>query len=199
MNTPPRFRLRRPVNTVPGRGGFTLLEMMLVLVITGVLVSIAAPAFAPGRWRVDSAVAEVTVTLHGAQRLAVLRQHDVVVRFPSDGRSLRIHQDRDNDGNVDDGEDLRTVSLPETIGFDRGEADPLQGTSTGVSFASSDGEARLTFHRNGSASEEGVAYLRPTRGSMSEDVEAIRAVTVIRATGSVACYSYQTRSWEVGC
>jgi len=62
--------------------------------------------------RADSAVQELTLGLNAAQRLAVLRQHDVVVRFLLSDRLVRIHQDEDNDGTEDDGEDTRVIELP---------------------------------------------------------------------------------------
>ena len=180
-------------------GGFTLMEVLVVVLIVGVLTTMAAPLFSPGRWRVDGAIAELTLTLNGAQRLAVLRQHDVVVRFLSGSGSIRIHQDRNNDGAIEDGEDVRIMELPETVGFARGEAPALAVGSADVSFREVEGAPELVFHRNGSASEEGVVYLRPVIGSLSDRVESTRAVTVVRATGTVECHSYRTGAWGRGC
>lgn len=184
-----------------GRGthGFTLIELLAVLALVGIMISIVTPLFNPGRWRADSAVQEVMVGLNAAQRLAVLRQHDVVVTFLVDDRELLVHRDADNDGDVDSGEDTRVIELPETMGFSRGSAPPIEGVSDDISFASVDGEPRVVFHRNGSASEAGTAYLRPLEGSMSTDIEASRAVSVERSTGQVRCYSYRTGSWEGSC
>ena len=188
----PRRRRRPP-------SGFTLAEMLWVLVLVGILTSIAAPSFNPGRWRADSAVQEVMISLNAAQRLAVMRQHDVVVTFLVADGQMRVHRDADNDGTVDEGEDTRIVELPETIAFSRGSVPPVNGILDDVSFASSDGRPTLVFHRNGSASESGMAYLRPIRGSMSFDREGARAVTVERATGETRCLSYRTGSWETSC
>lgn len=180
-------------------GGYSLVELVIVLALASLIMSIAAPMLDPGRWRADSAVQEVMVGLNAAQRLAVLRQHDVAVTFLVDERLLRVHRDADNDGMVDAGEDTRVIELPETVGFSRGSAPPLEGVADDVSFALTDGDPRLVFHRNGSASEAGTAYVRPLEGSMSLEVEASRAVTVERATGQVRCFSYRTGSWEASC
>jgi prepilin-type N-terminal cleavage/methylation domain-containing protein len=179
--------------------GFTIVELLVVLTLAGLIMAIAAPILEPGRWRADSAVQELMVGLNAAQRLAVLRQHDVIVTFLLNERLIRVHRDADNDGAVDPGEETRVIELPETVGFSRGSVPPLEGISDDVSFAVNGGGPRLVFHRNGSASQWGMAYLRPVEGSMSADVEAVRAVSVERATGQVRCYSYRTGSWETSC
>jgi prepilin-type N-terminal cleavage/methylation domain-containing protein len=179
--------------------GFTLVELLTVLVFVGLLISIAAPVLNPGRWRADSAVQELMVGLNAAQRLAVLRQHDVVVTFLVDERRISVHRDADNDGTLDAGEDARVIELPETIGFSRGDAPPIGGAADDVTFAVVGGGHRLVFHQNGSASESGTAYLRPVEGSMSVDAESSRAISIERATGQVRCFSYRTRDWVTSC
>lgn len=182
-----------------GRNGFTLTEMLFVVVIIGILTSMMTPLFSPGRWRADSAAQEVSVTLNAAQRLAVLRQHDVVIRFLLSDRLVRIHQDANNNGQEDDGEDWRVVELPETMGFGAGAVPTLPEGTGPVSFEVLQGNPTLIFHRNGSASASGVVYLRPMEGSMAGSSTAVRAVTVERATGSIRCHSYRTGSWEDAC
>jgi len=190
---------RTPQPSHPSTSGFTLVELLIVLILVGVLTSIVAPMLSPGRWRADSAVQEVVMSLNGAQRLAVLRQHDVVITFLTDERQLRLHQDRNNDRNMDPDEDVRVVELPETMGFGLGSATAIGGFTGSVSFESEDDGPTVVFHRNGSASESGSAYLRPLEGSMSIDPEAVRAITVERATGEVRCFSYRTSAWEAAC
>ena len=181
------------------RSGFTLAEILLVVVILGILTSMVTPVFSPGRWRADSAVQELTLGLNAAQRLAVLRQHDVVVRFLLSDRLVRIHQDEDNDGTEDDGEDTRVIELPETVGFGLGTAPALPEGAPPVSFPVRGGHPTLIFHRNGSANATGAVYLRPMEGSLSGASEAVRALTVERATGEVRCHSYRTGTWEGIC
>ena len=179
--------------------GFSLVELLFVLTIVGVMTSMVAPMFSPGRWRADGAAHEVVLGLNAAQRLAVLRQHDIQITFELSERLLRLHQDLDNDGVYEDGEDLRVVELPETMGFGAGVA-PLITTDKGpITFATSSADPVLTFHRNGSASAAGIIYLYATDGAMAASAEAVRAVRVERATGEVRCFTYRTGSWEDGC
>lgn len=181
------------------RSGFSLAEMLFVVVIVGILTSIVTPMFAPGRWRADGAVQEVAISLNAAQRLAVLRQHDVVVRFVLSERTVRIHQDGNNNGTEDEGEQVRLVTLPETVGFGSGTVQTLPQGAGPVSFPVKAGNPTLVFHRNGAANATGVVYLRPMEGSLSNTTQAVRAITVERATGEVRCFSHRTGAWEDAC
>lgn len=139
---------RRPGVRQHDRRGFSLVEMLFVLALIGLLISIVAPMFNPGRWRADSAVQEVMVGLNAAQRLAVLRQHDVIVTFQVDQHRLQVHRDADNDGTIDAGEDTRVIELPESVGFLRGPAPPIEGVTADVSFADTNGEPRLVDRKS---------------------------------------------------
>lgn len=179
--------------------GFTIVELVMVLVLAGILMSMMAPVLQPGRWRADSAVHELTLSLNAAQRLAVMRQHDIVVTFDLIARRVWVLQDQDNDGIADDGENQKLIELPETIGFGLGGAPALPQGAGPVSFRDRGAGPTVTFHRSGSASESGAAYLHPFQGSLSGNTEGVRALTVERATGEVRCFSYRTGSWEPAC
>lgn len=183
----------------PRRSGFSLPELVFVLVILGILTSMVTPLFSPGRWRADSAVQELSLGLNAAQRMAVLRQHDMLVRFLLSERTIRIHRDSNNNGLEDDGEEVRVQELPETIGFGSGSVPLLPEGSGPVSFPVRGGSPTLVFHRNGSANATGVVYLRPMEGSLAQSSQGVRALTVERATGEVRCLSYGTGSWEGSC
>ncbi len=182
-----------------GVGGFTLVEIIFVLIVLGIMAGMMTPLFNPARWRADSAVENLAMSLNAAQRLAVLKQHDVVVTFDLTGGKVVLHQDDNNDGVRDTGEEIRVIDLPETMGFGSGSAPNLPEGSGPISFASGTGNPTLTFHRNGSASASGVVYLKPVEGSSAGSATAVRALTVERATGEIRCYSYRTGAWEASC
>lgn len=179
--------------------GFTLVEAVMVIAILGILMSIAAPMLAAGRWRAEAGVHEVMSALGAAQRLALLRQHDVVVTFDLGRRALEVHRDANNDGTVDAGEDVRLVELPEAVGFAFAPAPPLAGDSAGVTFRVEGGAPRLVFHRNGSASEAGRVYVRPVQGSLSSQAAGAHVVTVERSTGMLQCFAWSGASWRESC
>jgi prepilin-type N-terminal cleavage/methylation domain-containing protein len=199
VTKPHLHRLQSPRAGHRRRDGFTLTEMLFVLIIVGIMATMMTPLFQPGRWRADTAAQEMAMTLNATQRLAVLRQHDIVVTFDEADRSLRILHDMNNDGVADTGEETHTIDLPETIGFGTAGA-PALGPGTGpITFASGEDDPTLTFHRNGSASSSGIIYLRPLVGSVSESAEGVRALSIERATGEIRCFSYRTGSWEESC
>lgn len=179
--------------------GFTIVELSVALVLLGILASIMAPVLKPGRWRADSAIQQLTLGLNAAQRLAVMQQHDVVVTFDTAQHEVHVLQDKNNNGVADAGELSSVIELPETIGFGTGGAPALPEGAGPVSFRNSDNKLVVTFHRNGSASQTGAAYIYPYEGSLSDGTEGVRALTVERATGEVRCYSYRTGRWEESC
>jgi len=182
----------------PGFHGFTLVEVVFVMAILLILTSFIAPMFSLARWRADNAVQILATSLGSAQRLAVLRQHDVIVHFDTDARALRVHRDADNDGSVLAGEDVRQVDLPEHVGFGQGGAPDIPDALGDFDLIEGVASPGVTFHRSGSASRSGVLYLSPDRGG-NEDPTSVRAITIERATGVVRCFSYRTGSWEPTC
>lgn len=199
MRTRSRLAARERSRAAGSRRGFTLVEVLLVLGIVGIVMTIAAPALSPDRWRSDGAVQSVAIAMNAAQRTAVLRQHDVVMTFDLDADVIQVHHDADNDGVVDTGEDTRLVDMPETIGFANSGAPDLSQGAGPITWASGSGDPTLTFYRNGSASSEGAVYLSPVRGRKASTATSARAVSIERATGVVRCWTYRNGSWEEAC
>ena len=182
----------------PGaRPGFSLTELVVVLFMASALAYIAVPEIEIVRFKMDGAARGTMAALVSAQRLAVKRQHDVVVTFDEVNGRLMIHQDRDNDGSRDAGETIRVVPLEDGVMFGRGHAPALTSDPSPITFTEMQaGLPALRFIRNGSASEEGIFYLTSTRWERRpEFAKDTRAVRVERSTGRITWYAYRPPSW----
>ncbi|MEQ9569765.1 MAG: type II secretion system protein [Longimicrobiales bacterium] len=189
-----RVRLR-------GQRGFTLVEMLTVMALLVVIMGIALPNIDVARFRLDGEVQSLALMINSSQRLAVLRQYDIVLAFDDTEQRIRLHHDTDKDGVVDTGEEVRFIQLEDEVVFGRGGANALPEGGANVTFTEvQDGLPSMTFRRNGSASENGVIYLTSLLASRAAGhSEHTRAIAIERATGQVTCMSYRTSSWEIGC
>ncbi len=181
--------------------GFTLVEMIMVVAVIGIVASLAAPRIDYTRFRIDSAVRGVGNRMLMAQRLAVTRQHDVIVRFDVANSVIRVHDDLDNDGAVGNGEHTTALPLSDQVVIGLGSSTPLHPVGAGpITFSKRvENMPAVTFHRNGSASEYGGIYLTSKRnrngGTHPRDS---RLVVVDRATGRVATYRFDGSEWIRG-
>lgn len=74
------------------RGGFTVIELMAVVVVLAVLLTLAVPAFMDllARQRLEGAANELSADLQYARSEAVSRQLDVALRTLADGSGYSI-------------------------------------------------------------------------------------------------------------
>jgi prepilin-type N-terminal cleavage/methylation domain-containing protein len=179
------------------RAGFTILELVVVMMLTSIVVGMALPQIDLMAMEMNAAGRQVSMTLLKAQRQAVLRQHAVVVALDTAARRLRVHEDNDNDGVIDNGELLNFVQLEGAVVFSRGSAPALAFGSAAISLAKTqDGMPAVTFHRSGSASEYGGFYITSRRdvgGGIHTD--HARAFEVNRATGRISLFQHDG-SWR---
>lgn len=179
--------------------GVTLIELLTVVVIIGILASIAMPRIDITRYRVNSAMQTAGLTLLAAQRTAVTRQHDVVVGFDVATASIRVHDDANNDGTVDPGERVRSRPLGDNVVFGLAGAPAWAIGANAVTFGQSRaGLPAVTFHRNGSASEYGGVYITSRRAASSGLATETRLLEVERATGRTTWYRYAGGAWARG-
>lgn len=169
----------------------------MVLFMASALAYIAVPEIEIVRFKMDGAARGATMAMVSAQRLAVKRQHDVVVTFDAANGRLMLHEDRDNDGLREAGERVRAVPLDDGVMFGRGDAPALTDDLSAITFdETQEGLPAVRFIRNGSASEEGIFYLTSTRWERKpEFVRDTRAVRVERSTGRITWYHYQPPNW----
>lgn len=181
-------------------GGFTIVEIVIVLVVIGLLAGFALPKIDIQRYRVETAMQGIGTTLLAAQRLAVTKQYDIVIMFDVANQSLRILEDADNDGVAGSTERVRGFPLGDEVVFGRASA-PARPMGPGpIEFSKLvGGMPAVTFHRSGSASQEGGFYLTSKAAARTGGRESdSRALEVERATGRASWFRYNPPSWTRG-
>jgi prepilin-type N-terminal cleavage/methylation domain-containing protein len=182
-----------------GRAGFTLIEAVMVITIIGIVAGMAIPKAGYSTYLASSGARVLATTLAYAQRQAISQQSDIRVAFDVATNQIRIHEDRNDDNVIDQGERVGFTSLPEGVAFGRGAAAARPMGAATVSFTRMQGVLPvLVFRRDGTASENGVVYLSTIAGLSTGRSTDTRAVEVTRATGRVSWFTYGTGSWKDG-
>jgi prepilin-type N-terminal cleavage/methylation domain-containing protein len=175
--------------------GYTITELVIVLVIAGVVSAIALPNIDYRRYRADAATHTLRGTLQHAQRLSIVRQYDVIVVFDLDGRRMRIVEDVNNNRVADDGERVIVRPVEEGISFivpPRGVNGAVSTPIVGENLRMVDSLPSITFHRNGSASSDLELYL----SAHSAHGTDIRAVVVTQSTCRAQGQRYLGSGWS---
>ena len=176
-----------------GRQGFTFIEMLIVVIILGMVAAFVGPRIDVTRFQVESSMQGVGLILLAVERQSITQQHNIIVQFDQARQSLRIHEDRNNNGLQDGGERVRGVPLGEQIVFGRGAASAMPIGPGPITFTKMiGGYPAVVFHRDGSASEAAGFYLTSLRaakyaGGYAQDS---RAILLERATGRASWYRY---------
>lgn len=177
------------------RAGFTVVELMLVVVLIGVMAAIAAPRFPIAAMRADAGVRTLHGALQLAQRLAITRQADVVVLVDTAEGRLRVFEDYNRNGTIDGTERARAFPLDEGARFGAPPAGGVFGAAgqamLGTNLAEREGLPSVVFRRNGSSSSDVELYLRAAGGRST----AWRAVLVAPSTGRAESWRLVDSSW----
>jgi len=188
----------------PATRGVTLVEVLIVIVMMGIILTMAIPRLNLEGYKVSSAVRGVTASLSYAQRLAVSLQHDIRVAFDAPNRRLRVHEDTNNDGVIDPNERVTYTNLEEGVTFGRGTAPAITytngvaGPNTFNFTQTQGGLPVVTFRRDGTVSESGGFYLNTIKSLAQNNTGSVRAGEMIRSSGRVIWYSYATSAWVRG-
>jgi prepilin-type N-terminal cleavage/methylation domain-containing protein len=183
------------------RRGFSLVEVLLVIVIIGILIGLVVPRIDVANFQVSSAVQALSTTSAVAQREAITKQHDMILIFDAAARQLRLVWDVDSDGIIDANERIRSITLDDRVVFGLGTAPARAFGAAPINFVDQiGGLPALTFHRNGSASGIGGFYLTTRAGAAGAANKSrdTRAAEIVRATGRTEWFRYSGVAWVRG-
>ena len=204
MRTTSRCTRRPSPRRLGASGGFTLVELMIVIVVMGIVVTASIPRLNLEGYKVSAAVRGITASLGYAQRLSVSLLHNVVVAFDATTNSIRVHEDENNNNVIDAGERVTSTPVEDGVVFGKGTAPSLTYTNgvagtTTFNFTRTQGVFPcIIFRRDGSASENGGFYINTRKGVALGSNNWVRAAEVIRSSGRIIWYSYATSSWVQG-
>lgn len=177
--------------------GFSAVELIIVCAIVGIFATLAYPRVNFTQFQVDSGARTVRVALQNAERLAVTRQHDVVVSFDVVNRRLRILEDGNNNDRVDKGERVTYAALENGVHFKippAGLSGPVARSVIGSNLKMVDGMPTIVFRRDGAASTDLEVYL----ASSKELANDWRAIQVVQSTGRTDWFRYLNNLWKAG-
>lgn len=168
--------------------GFTLFELVIVLVIFGVIAGMSVPLLNLSGYRSDAAAQQVRSVFQTAQRTSLTRQFDVIVSVDTIQGGLRIAEDANNDGIIQANEwkfwrppgDGNRFAVPP-----KGVNSPNISTSiVGAQLKTIGGLPSVVFHRDGSTSSDMEIYMSSSYRRKTD----FRAVTLTRSTGRTDLY-----------
>jgi prepilin-type N-terminal cleavage/methylation domain-containing protein len=177
-------------------GGFTIIELLMVIALLAIVGAIAIPKLNFGAYRINSGVRGVTALLARAQRLAVTNQSNVNVIFDVAHNAVMLHEDVNNDNVIQPTERVRTYPLGEGVAYGLGGAPVRVYAPAPLTFTHAMGSnPEIIFRRDGSASENGAIYITSTAALVASRPTDARDIEVIEATGRAEWYQYTGAQW----
>jgi prepilin-type N-terminal cleavage/methylation domain-containing protein len=162
MTSSPRGRLAGPGRDFARRRGFTLLELLLVLVVVSIAFGIAVPLFLRSfqGHRLRTAGRAMTMVAKYAKNMAVLKQRDLVLRFDlAAGQVDLVSPDASLPGFS------RSVEGVALAWVRRDGQDPVQ-----------EGTSEIVFFRNGTCQPFSLCIRDPSGNAVELKVDAVGEV-----------------------
>lgn len=178
------------------RRGFSLIELLIVVVLLSILSTMAIPRARTTSYRADAAALLARTLLQHAQRNAITRQSNVIVSFDTANARLRLVEDDNNNDTLDTSDRVTFRRLEEGA---RLVPPPMGRVGGGATSSAVQGTAlrviatlpSLIFRRDGSASTDLELYV-----TMRADVATdFRALVVSPTTGRVDAYKWGGSAW----
>ena len=179
------------------RAGFTLLELLIVLVIMSTLLTLSIPRLDIAKRRADGAAQIIRGALQLAQRNALTRQHDILVSFDTTRGRIRIAWDANNDGSVGVSETITWRGLNDGARFrapTAGMVNQIGGSVRGTGIRSVTGMPTIAFRRDGAASGDVEVYFAGGSGRPQD----FRVISIVQATGRSDWFRYNGKIWSAG-
>ena len=181
------------------RSGFTLIEMVLVMVLVGILTAMVLPRLRPSASQtVHSSATQLAYDLELARTRAISTGHAVRVTFDVPSSAYVGYLDTDGDGVITQtnaerdslhGSPPRT--LVASVGFGHGAAPSLPGDSTGTAITLPSG--RLDLDGRGlptPAGTHGVVYM------LSRVDTRAAAAVVVSGAGAFRVRTFLNGAWK---
>lgn len=174
------------------RRGYTLGELLWVIVILGIVTAMAVPKLDWMKYRLNAEQRNIALQLSYAQRLSVSLQHNVQVTIDNTNKRLLVDEDANNDGTYSSNERRRVIQLEKGLNFSKNGVTDLPAPAPTNLLTT------IIYRRDGSADQSGVIFMNTDRGVTAGTNNDARALEVTRATGRAITYKYLNGAWVKG-